>query len=993
MSLAVVSAVLTVLVLPGAPLGSDPARLVLLAVLLPCWLLHRRATAGGPPLEPDHPDWGRLDQVLTAMFVLLSLAVHFAGLAEWPVEVGWDEGVNHRVWHDLLRDRPAQATVFFDEELMETSTYYLQGQLMRWVERNMTVYRAPSALAGSLAPPLLYALARTAVGPAPAAIAAAGLLLSGPVTLLTREGNPSGFTVTFTLLAVLLAVRAVLSGRATVAFLAGAAAGAGMCTWVSPRLTAVALLVAILASHLNSRLRARLAAAYLGGFVLCGGPVFWAYLVAPVRAGAHFREVGLLNGEGLSPWAALASNIQLTIETLAGARRVGWSGETLFEPIVSALALMGFLELLRLRRHRLAFLWPLLPLTLVFAQLPTLLVSSTCEPMDPRRFLAAIPIYYLLAGLGASALETALTAACRSRNTALLLFRTAIAVALAGRFPVSFGVWMETFQDPWRWKVVLSHRAAATLRPSIVPVVPASACAEPAHPDGGLSPALRLMRETLRVETINCGNPFDLPDATEPVAFLMTGSLLDSQLREALPGGTVSKVALRTWKHALDADFYQVPRALLEASRGLLFSSGGNSPPTTSAIVGRPFELPSAPPTGGCRWEGFLLAQSTGELRLRLTLPGGGRCLLADRRVPSGESVVLLQAGYHPFLLETPAGAVPGGSLEWIASARRGFEPIGRRFFVNRLPAVLDRLRASPADQGVRLKLEELPGARSWTIDSQGVPRSLAGGGPAFAVAASGRPRLLMLPAEGGVGPSLENPLEQAMPPVAYDEFQGVALDSGPDGDLFLGVGSTGALYRCRIASRKMTELARLPGIVDLCWEPVRRGLAVSAMTLGHTSWVGAPRSASLVRLTASGAIESSLRLPCPAGLAASLDGRLFVVEVLTGSLQCLDPAGRVLWSQPLPSASGAVRLACDPRGRVWTLDTADGRLAVRDSSGRLLAAPLDIEPLLADGAWECPRGRDLTFQPDGTLAVLGTNFGGLVKRFRVSLVPSSGGD
>jgi hypothetical protein len=393
----------------------------------------------------------------------------------------------------------------------------------------------------------------------------------------------------------------------------------------------------------------------------------------------------------------------------------------------------------------------------------------------------------------------------------------------------------------------------------------------------------------------------------------------------------------------------------------------------------------------GLRWQGLLWAPSAGTYRLRLEMPGGGVCRISSHPVPAGESRILLQAGYHPFLLELPPGAAPAGNLQWLAPNRRQFEPIGRRHFLTHLPAALERLRAAPADQGVELRLEELPGARRWKLDSQGVPRSLAVAGASLAVAASGAPRLVLLPGAGAEVRGFDGALAEVMPAVVYDGFQGVSIDSGPDGSLLLGVGPTGGLWQCEPASLGMRKLAQLPGVVDLCWEPGRGGLAVSTMKLGQTSWVGSPRSAALVRLTTSGAVESSLDLPCPAGLGASRDGRLYVVEVLTGMLLCLDSRELTEWSHPLPESSAAVRLACDFHGRVWTLDTATGLLSARDPAGRLLAAPVELGPLIAGGEWDSPRGRDLAFEPDGTLLVLATNFGGLVKRFRVALVPAAG--
>ena len=212
---------------------------------------------------------------------------------------------------------------------------------------------AVSALPGCVAVPAFWWLAREAFGARTAIVAAVlGSLLGWPL-LLARWSSTAALLVALVLLAAAAALRALRTGSAGFAVLAGACVGLSLHTHASAGAVAAGFAAFALAAAREPRAR-RLVVAAAAAAALAFAPLGWAFVAGPTRLGGHLRDVHIATPVkaadaprapgGLGVPAALASNAVdyggVLLWTGDPNVRHGPGGPAV-SPLVGAAALLG----------------------------------------------------------------------------------------------------------------------------------------------------------------------------------------------------------------------------------------------------------------------------------------------------------------------------------------------------------------------------------------------------------------------------------------------------------------------------------------------------------------------------------------------------------------------------------------------------------------------------------------------------------------------------
>ncbi len=949
-------------ILTGIPVQqSQPwLRLGLVALLLPAWAAWRLGERDVENSTDQLPPWSPQDWRVVLLLLVLSGAVHLPGLDRWPTEVGWDEGINYRLWQQQLKGHPWRPLLFQGEEQMETLPYVIQGSLVDYLQGGLEAYRLPNALLATPVSAICYGLFRSAVPPWPAALASGLLAISPGVARQTRTGNPEGFTLPFTTAAALLLFLGITRRHGRWLLAAGLMAGAGCYFYVACWLSALALMAALLLSCIFRLVPTRLAVCFPGMFALAVAPLVIQGLAHPGRSLSHILEVSVLNGEVQNPFLEILSNLQGTGAVLAGAWRSDWIGLPLTCGLVSALIFAGIVELW-FERKRLPAVAALTTSVLFIGQLPSVIVAAGFDSAEPRRFLVTLPFLFLLAALAWHRLE----GSARLRHPRLpILLRAAFLLPVLLAWPSSMETWMESFQEEWRWNVTATLRAAASLHPEAAPVIPASLCWEPTHPVGALSPALDLLSTTLKISTFPAGNPWDVPDGDKPVAYLLPEGPLGDRIRRWVPGGEsrlLKATGLRGQR--LEVEAWIVPRAVLQADRGL---TEGETSGTGFLYVPR-----------SDRYR-FRIA---GDDKARLTVGG----LPVPRDLPAREGL-LLQEGFQPVEIRDLGGSPM--TLTWAPGTDASFRPVPGRHLRRTLPEEAGPLTLPTARQGLDPHLQRQGAGTTWARRDQGLPRSIVSLEGVTWVLSTGDPFLLAFDEAGGrVGlPGL--PGKDRFPLIEYDHFESAGLDAGPEpGQLYLAMGRGRSVW---VMGPDGTLLRRhddlpVPGILDISRTPASGGFAISPIDLNEPSHTGQGKWPELLFFSPGGEERGRLPIPVPGSMATGEDGDLYVVDILSEEILRINPELIVTDRYRCRGASAAVRLAVDPAGQLWVLDGESSLLRVLDGSGRLMTSPVNLRHLFRAGPADSFEFVDIAFEADGTLLVLYSNFQDGYARFRIT--------
>jgi hypothetical protein len=452
----------------------------------PRWLgvtLYRiEAVPSGPPLRA-----AGLALLLTLAAALAALALGWAWRRGWGAEAallalalaprlawldrapsGWrvDEVVSLvDAWHIAQTGRdhlghplPLGALEALGDWISPLLTY-LELPLVALFGPERLVGRAVTAVAGALAAPLLYRLARRLELPAPAALAAGALAALSPwQVFLSRTALPPALVPTAWALCLLAALALVQGGRRRDALLLAGAAGLALYSYPTMKM-AVPLLVGLgvlLAAARHSWRAARAWWPAAGLLALLWLPFAAVTLLNPASS-TRLGQAALRVAPGASWlaawWAGYQPYFQPGFYYLSGdgdAIRTlpGWGLEL---PATAPLALLGLALLLwragaglRAPGHGAWQRWLLLAGALLIAPLPA---SLTLPSPHTYRAAPLAPLYALLCGLGVAALWEAAARLPRARATQAL--RTAGALALAGALLWQFGGWWRDYTESY----------------------------------------------------------------------------------------------------------------------------------------------------------------------------------------------------------------------------------------------------------------------------------------------------------------------------------------------------------------------------------------------------------------------------------------------------------------------------------------------------------------------------------------------------------------
>jgi 4-amino-4-deoxy-L-arabinose transferase-like glycosyltransferase len=243
-----------------------------------------------------------IDVVLAAVPTALAAALRLTSLGQTPTDPFYDAAVRSmsQSWHNfLLAAFDPSGGTSVDKPPLDL---WLQVAGVKVFGYGAIGRVIPAAVAGTIAVALLYAVVRRLFGRF-AALASALAFAVLPVSVLTSRSNtPDTVVMVLTLLAALLVVRAVETGRARFLYFAGFAVGLAFEAKVFEALLAVPAiaLLHLVCSRVGSRARARQGAVSIGVLVITG--LSWATLVSVVPSSPPYYAIGSADG---SVWNAI----------------------------------------------------------------------------------------------------------------------------------------------------------------------------------------------------------------------------------------------------------------------------------------------------------------------------------------------------------------------------------------------------------------------------------------------------------------------------------------------------------------------------------------------------------------------------------------------------------------------------------------------------------------------------------------------------------------
>jgi hypothetical protein len=366
------------------------------------------ATPFPPPAAGSAP---RHETLAVAILLALAMVFRLSALQAVPFSLFRDEARHGLVALQILHD-PAYRPVFVPPPVSQPAAYMyaLAWVFGRWGASALTL-RLVSAVAGSLAIPLLWAMLRPLFGPGVALLAAFGLAASSWHVAISRFAMPYVLPTLLALPAYGL-LRRALQGRGR-RYFAGAGLAIGIAQYGAQTsrvlgLVAAAMIVDALrtagpAENITRRRIAAGSAVTLLVALMVAGPLIAAARLDPGAFFARTQEVALWNGDsGLGDY--FPRILFRNVLHYMGAFNVegDWNGRhhlpgaPLLDPVAAVFAAIGVVMVVRRLGNpsaRFVAIW------LLAGLLPGLLSADAPTAL---RILEAAPALYTLAALGVS---------------------------------------------------------------------------------------------------------------------------------------------------------------------------------------------------------------------------------------------------------------------------------------------------------------------------------------------------------------------------------------------------------------------------------------------------------------------------------------------------------------------------------------------------------------------------------------------------------------
>jgi len=346
--------------------------------------------------------------LFTARLLVVLLAAGFFRLykiSELPLGPSADEIFTLNNTIEIL-SRPFDLfgqTPLFIEGWVETTHLYLYFNLLIVTLFGVSYWSMKlfSVLPGIVACAILFVLCRRLVGERIAFWSALIFASAHWPVRLSRYGWDVSFMLMTFALALALLLAAFKNARALPAYLAGAAAGLGLYSYLGARICAFSLLAGLLLEAGIRRERAilRQSAAFATGLALVAFPLLCYYLAHPAAYGVRTGELSVFNGA--APFATMAENIwrhALMLFVRGGVyARDNFPGLPMLDPLTGLVCVAGLAAALR-RIHDAEARLLLAALSINFAG-GIFSVSQEGAPYVYRTAAVTIPAF-AIAGMG-----------------------------------------------------------------------------------------------------------------------------------------------------------------------------------------------------------------------------------------------------------------------------------------------------------------------------------------------------------------------------------------------------------------------------------------------------------------------------------------------------------------------------------------------------------------------------------------------------------------
>jgi 4-amino-4-deoxy-L-arabinose transferase-like glycosyltransferase len=465
---------------------------------------------------------------------------------------------------------------------------------------------------------------------------------------LSRIGMFNIATPSLTLCGLGLALLGRRTRRLTVEVCGGLVLGLGLWFHVSMVPAIVGVLAVLGATAGGWRWALRSLAPVAAGIVIAGAPSITIALVHPDLYNARADEVSVFRHHGgQSLVDALVHNARAVIGMfhVAGDRngRHNLPGEPMLDPISGGLLIVGLALAIRRCRNgsELAWLgWG------AIALIPAV-VTVTFEAPNSLRAIAVLPVVFAL-----------VTAAVIELTERLPRVWTPIAVyvLIAGTaLWTTKDYFVDWRNDPDVW---VAHSIEETLAARTAARQPVGSeifvTPEQAHP-----PVMALLAPDATIIPLGYDDSSPIPFTDEMDGIVLAGSEYGG-LVDAVVAGFPSAEVSRFRRHGVDAGAaVRIPRAAIVERQGLVATYV--TPAGTSVVVERE-PGSSAPVDARARWEGLLLNDSAGPLRLELR-EASDVVVTIDGHDVADDTVV--QQGAHHLVIEADHVGPGAPSLWW----------------------------------------------------------------------------------------------------------------------------------------------------------------------------------------------------------------------------------------------------------------------------------------------------------------------------------------